>query len=304
MTQSNTLTEDQVKKLHQLENMALMLNKGCQAGELADANVEKVQANLNKIADVLIDENNSLGERSYIVYESQALLHWIAGDENEAYDFIKIAQDIKGDGLLFTKTARELMENSENNNTNSRKSVNTEEDDPGKTLGIVGLILAFTGVTLIGLILSILAYQKSKSADIKNELAIVGIWINSIFIIVGPLVFLLVFISLPALQRSQRDTARKNDASLVMTAVTAYSSNNKGALPQDSDITNGTFADNYLTNLDGTSYNIGVSSEQPSESKMIFTRGVNCPDAGSVTGNRQYNIQVKLESGEIYCTGS
>lgn len=305
MTKSKTLTEDQVKKLHQLENMALMLDKSCRIGELADADVEKAQAVLNKTSEALIADADIIGSRLYIVYEDQALLHWIGGDKDEAYDFIKIAQDTKGDGLLLTNTARGLMGDSENeNNTSSRNLANTKNDYPGHTLGAIGLILAFTGTALIGLVLSILAYQQSKSVGVKNGLAIVGIWINSIFITVGILVFSLVFIALPALQRSQRDTVRKNNASLVMTAITTYSSNNKGVLPQDSDITNGSFASKYLTSLDNTEYSIGVSSEQPSESKMIFTRGVNCPDIGSVTGDRQYNIQIKLESGGIYCIGS
>jgi|GEM_PF-430898 len=171
-----------------------------------------------------------------------------------------------------------------------------------KGLGIASLAFGVLSIFVSGffgivaIIFGIIAIKRKSG----KGLAIVGIIIG----LIGILLFIMMTVALPVLQRSQRDTARKNNASLVMTAITTYSSNNKGVLPQDSDITNGSFASKYLTNLDNTEYSIGVSSEQPSESKMIFTRGVNCSDAGSVTGDRQYNIQVKLESGDIYCIGS
>jgi prepilin-type N-terminal cleavage/methylation domain-containing protein len=48
---------------------------------------------------------------------------------------------------------------------------------------------------------------------------------------IAGLIFLMVFVALPALQRSQRDTARKNIYSGIGAAVTTYRSNNNGALP-------------------------------------------------------------------------
>lgn len=48
---------------------------------------------------------------------------------------------------------------------------------------------------------------------------------------IAGLIFLMVFIALPALQRNQRDTARKSDVGLVASAVTTYTSNNRGAFP-------------------------------------------------------------------------
>lgn len=48
---------------------------------------------------------------------------------------------------------------------------------------------------------------------------------------IAGLIFMMVFIALPALQRSQRDTQRTNDMSRFMTQVTQYQSNNRGALP-------------------------------------------------------------------------
>lgn len=52
-------------------------------------------------------------------------------------------------------------------------------EDPGKTLGIVGLILSFF-TALIGLIISAVALNKSKKAGFKNTPALVGIIIGAL----------------------------------------------------------------------------------------------------------------------------
>ena len=48
---------------------------------------------------------------------------------------------------------------------------------------------------------------------------------------IGGLIFLMVFIALPALQQSQRNTQRREDMSRVMTAIVAYQKNNHGKIP-------------------------------------------------------------------------
>jgi len=60
-------------------------------------------------------------------------------------------------------------------------------DYPGKTLGIVGLILTFL-FTLVGLILSIVAFNQSKAAGFKNTPAKVGIILGIVFIVLGIIV--------------------------------------------------------------------------------------------------------------------
>lgn len=49
--------------------------------------------------------------------------------------------------------------------------------DPGKTLGIVGLVLSILAA-IVGLIISIVAFNKSKKAGFKNVPALVGIIIG------------------------------------------------------------------------------------------------------------------------------
>ena len=41
----------------------------------------------------------------------------------------------------------------------------------------------------------------------------------------------MVFLALPALQRSQRDTQRKSEIASLKAAITQYRTNNKGTLP-------------------------------------------------------------------------
>lgn len=48
---------------------------------------------------------------------------------------------------------------------------------------------------------------------------------------IAGLIFLMVFVALPALQRSQRDTQRRDDLARVATAITQFQSNNNGRIP-------------------------------------------------------------------------
>lgn len=64
---------------------------------------------------------------------------------------------------------------------------------------------------------------------------------------IGGLIFLMVFIALPALQRSQRDTQRRNDLGAFTTALNQYMTNNRGAVPNDTSKWQN-FLQNYLNN--------------------------------------------------------
>lgn len=48
---------------------------------------------------------------------------------------------------------------------------------------------------------------------------------------IAGLIFLIVFLAVPALQRSQRDTQRRNDVSRLQSQLTQYQSNNTGNVP-------------------------------------------------------------------------
>src|SRR5438270_11644926 len=48
---------------------------------------------------------------------------------------------------------------------------------------------------------------------------------------IAGLILLIVFLAVPALQRSSRNTQRKNDAAGIAGAISNYVSNNSGTLP-------------------------------------------------------------------------
>lgn len=65
-------------------------------------------------------------------------------------------------------------------------------DYPGKTLGIVGLVLAIV-FNLIGLIISIVALQQSKAAGFKNTPAKIGIIVGAVLFVLGIIISIISF---------------------------------------------------------------------------------------------------------------
>lgn len=50
---------------------------------------------------------------------------------------------------------------------------------------------------------------------------------------IAGLIFLMVFVALPALQRSQRDTARRDDMARFLSQLNQYQANNAGKVPSE-----------------------------------------------------------------------
>lgn len=76
-------------------------------------------------------------------------------------------------------------------------------ENPGKTLGIVGLVLGVVGFLILflapiaGLIVSIIGLNKSKRAGHKNGLAVAGIIVSSVALIAN-IITVIVSISIAA----------------------------------------------------------------------------------------------------------
>jgi len=138
---------------------------------------------------------------------------------------------------------------------------------------------------------------------------------------IAGLIFLMVFIALPALQRSQRDTQRKNDLSRAITAVTSFASNNRGALPDTSDNTAwGDFLTDYLTvggdtftDPSGTDYVFDIAAsdvnipEFAAEDAIIYVTGGSTCDGENLLndqGARKVAIRMKLEGGGVACSSN
>lgn len=142
---------------------------------------------------------------------------------------------------------------------------------------------------------------------------------------IAGLIFMMVFLALPALQRSQRDTQRKTDLSRAITAVTNYTSANRGNLPTSW----ATFTTQYLTTGGDTFIDpSGANSGNPSATTYAFSSntstltgsfnsastqnviyyavGYTCGSGGAVTaaGTRKVAIRMYLEGGGVYCTNN
>jgi hypothetical protein len=58
--------------------------------------------------------------------------------------------------------------------------------DPGKTLGLVGMILAIIPCTyFIGLVLSIVGFFMSRRAGFRNQQALIGIIVGAVWLVLS-----------------------------------------------------------------------------------------------------------------------
>ena len=197
--------------------------------------------------------------------------------------------------------------------------------------------------------------ERNRSSQ-KNAFTIIEV---VLVLAIAGLIFLMVFIALPALQRNQRDTQRKNDMAKLKDAIERYKSNNSGKLPKvvgnrslkrnpqsgNYEYLYGPFW-NYIAAPDPRdttsfrdpsgriygifSYNAHIrdngwepspfveSRSEESGIKYVYSsivgspsgtwynqnRGFKCRDDGSlerVSGRSRYTIQIRLESGGVYC---
>ena len=143
---------------------------------------------------------------------------------------------------------------------------------------------------------------------------------------IAGLIFLMVFIALPALQRNQRDTQRKNDMSRLKTAIDSYKANNRGKVPEFSIIGyanmpfsttelgvnylkagEGEFKDpngeEYLARAANTRA-VGFKVSSDFSNSVFITFSKKCGSDGALVeadGTNNYAIQYVLEGGGTYC---
>lgn len=117
---------------------------------------------------------------------------------------------------------------------------------------------------------------------------------------IAALIMLMVFIAWPALQRSQRDTARKNDAQTVASAIGTYRSNNNGTAPTLAQLQG--YIDN-LSQYDKTDTTntfltaAGAQGALTNTGQIRYVTGAKCTTGGATLAgsSRQSAIQIALE---------
>ena len=142
---------------------------------------------------------------------------------------------------------------------------------------------------------------------------------------IAGLIFLMVFLALPALQRNQRDTQRKTDVSQAISQLQNYTSSKRGKLPSQAEFA--TFWSKYMVDADkkpivspsGEVYTVVANASEITTDQVAYSgSGKKCNDdsvdglftsTGTVvtgstaeTGvnNRQAAIAIGLENG-VHC---
>ena len=125
---------------------------------------------------------------------------------------------------------------------------------------------------------------------------------------IAGLIFLMVFIALPALQRGQRDGQRRDDISRFMSQITSYSTNNRGKVPAIGDMN--AFLDDYLKRGEGefvdpqSGENYTVSATTSSTSTIQYVTTAKC-DGENIESNegrgRSVADRIQLEGSGHYC---
>lgn len=135
---------------------------------------------------------------------------------------------------------------------------------------------------------------------------------------IAGLIFLMVFVALPALQSGQRDSARKNDVGSVASAVNTYTSNSRGRLPtKGDDLGKYSAADGkwsgYLNSVSASTTKVAVvkSDARPAANAPVTTVdgtitiylaarcGATSGEQQAISAGtaRQYAVVTRLESG-------
>ena len=162
-----------------------------------------------------------------------------------------------------------------------------------------------------------------KKGELKRKNGFTIIEVSLVLAIAG-LIFLMVFVALPQLQRSQRDSRRRDDILSFLETVKKYQTNNRGALPADNNAWQNDFAAKYLgdsfVDPDGTAYVLSVQKcvaangsencnyvepEYVDHNLYIFTQAT-CDGEKAVTTSNPRNVAVvyKLEGAGIYCANT
>lgn len=129
---------------------------------------------------------------------------------------------------------------------------------------------------------------------------------------IAGLIFLMVFLALPALQKSQRDTVRRNSLSTFSSQVTQFQANNKGAVPATAAIA--TFITKYMQSnwvdpVTNAAYNPGANDAAVDLATSVagtyfYSAGYICSGetiTATGAGARNFAVRMKLEGSGVAC---
>lgn len=119
---------------------------------------------------------------------------------------------------------------------------------------------------------------------------------------IAGLIFLAVFLALPAMQKSQRDNARRQDVGKVVAGLQQYKADGIGLWPSA-----GSYSTGYFSNLAQASY-VAVRASAVGCGKttapdaIVVAPGCDCSYSGTVDhASRKVAVHILMESGGAYC---
>ena len=146
-----------------------------------------------------------------------------------------------------------------------------------------------------------------KKSFNKNGFTVIEV---SLVLAIAGAIFMMLFIALPPLQRSQRDTTRRETMSEFISEIKKYQSSNRGALPSGTGaltVTDGIasgnkdmadwveFYNKYLgenfVDADGSYYNVTVVTCTTDEAGKKTTAGSDCLNGELTEGNASYKLE-------------
>lgn len=161
-----------------------------------------------------------------------------------------------------------------------------------------------------------------KKESSKKGFTIVEV---ALVLAIAGLIFLMVFIALPAVQRTQRDAKRRDDVGVLLSAIQKYQNNNRGSLPDSTDdlepFLGSSFEDPKGFDYEiviggcgvktgegdctfGNEANDGSVSFDDSGYRMYVVRSATCDGAQAIPSNNPRKVAVlyKMEGGGgAYC---
>jgi prepilin-type N-terminal cleavage/methylation domain-containing protein len=124
-----------------------------------------------------------------------------------------------------------------------------------------------------------------------------------IVLMIAGLIMLIVFLAVPALQRSSRNTQRKNDASRIATAANEFVSNNNGTMPTSTDLSTITDSAGKLGQYDASDVKLAAGTQSALSgtsglSTIRIVTGAKCGTSGATAAgqSRQFAVQYMVET--------
>ena len=129
---------------------------------------------------------------------------------------------------------------------------------------------------------------------------------------IAGLIFLVVFLALPALQRSQRDTARRQDAGRIVSGLQNCMADNQGSLTSCYTPLDGTVVSptgyiggklSQITRVYAVSNSSTTTTPNDNTSAVVLRGGTCSGTTATASGDPDKNaaVLVNIESGTSYC---